>query len=396
MPNIERYGEARQLLQELSTADGIAASLDPIANYQAIFTRDAVMAGMAGLLIEDENISKGLLNTLTNLRKCQGPQGQIASNFHPGGGASFGSLSPRIDSVSWYVIGVGMAIKKGLLQAGDWKPSVAQCMDLLEALEYNGKDLIYVPMGGNWADEFPYFGFLLYDQALRLWALRLAAEVFGVAKWSKKAEAIKARITVNYFPEAHNEDHPLVYHKSLYKRAASKPRRHLACSFSPAGYQPWLDLAAHSLLAMALGPDECKPLSASLTYIQQEFLGKQKLPPAFSPVIKEGDPHWESLKNYHLFDFRNAPQHYHNGGIWPIWLGWLGMALANQGRSEQVGQLVEILQQVLNKNPGFLFEEYFQGDSLESKGTSRMAYSATGIVFLEGIVSNKIKFPISV
>ena len=49
---------------------------------------------------------------------------------------------------------------------------------LLDALEYNGHDLIYIPQGGNWADEYPYEGYVLYDQILRSWGLRLLGKHF--------------------------------------------------------------------------------------------------------------------------------------------------------------------------------------------------------------------------
>src|SRR4029453_13210966 len=98
------------LLRALNGPPGIRASLSTTANYDAVFTRDAVMAGVAGLLAGDAEIAGGLVRTLTHLRELQGPEGQIASNYRirseTAPRVSFGTLAPRIDSTTWYLVGI--------------------------------------------------------------------------------------------------------------------------------------------------------------------------------------------------------------------------------------------------------------------------------------------------
>ena len=60
--------KALELLHALTGPHGIRASLSTTANYDAVFTRDAAMAGIAGLLAGDEQIAAGLVRTLTHLR----------------------------------------------------------------------------------------------------------------------------------------------------------------------------------------------------------------------------------------------------------------------------------------------------------------------------------------
>ena len=90
------------LLRALCGPHGIHASLATVATYRAIFARDAVMAGIAGLLLGDDVITAGLVRTLDRLRELQGNEGQIASNFELRDNAaahvSFGTLAPRIDA----------------------------------------------------------------------------------------------------------------------------------------------------------------------------------------------------------------------------------------------------------------------------------------------------------
>ena len=364
---VPHLDEAIALLRSLSGPHGIHASQASMANYRAIFSRDGVMAGVAGLLLRDERICAGLARTLEGLRDTQGAVGQIASNFerrdHEPPHVSFGSLAPRIDGATWYLLGVALAARCGVINPDDFEDSVHAAVRVLDALEYNGRHLIYIPTGGNWADEYIYDGYILYDQVLRAWALRLLGVTYEEHAWVEKAGSIAARIDGSFWPEA---------------RSA---RCHPVASISPVGVRNIFDLAACSTLAVS---DIAPAMSAAaLDWITAEFLDAGRLPPAFHPVIRDGDPDWPALSNYHLHGFRNRPYEYHNGGIWPIWLGWLALALAHTGRTAALAQLRELSAMQLTTVPTYGFEEYFHGATGQALGTAHMASSATGIVFLD-------------
>lgn len=99
-------------------------------------------------------------------------------------------------------------------------------------------------------------------------------------------------------------------------------------------------------------------------------------------MIEEGDPDWPALRRYHLYAFRNRPHEYHNGGVWPIWLGWLALAFARTGRADDLARLRALVAARLDARPDYDFEEYLHGVTSVPGGTRRMAYSATGLVFL--------------
>ena len=360
------YEDAANLLRTLSGSHGIRASSSSHANYAAVFTRDAVMAGVAGLLMEDRQISRSLVTTLEQLRDLQGAQGQIASNYaHRAAGlpqVSFGSLVPRIDAPLWYLIGVGLAARAGVLDGTSFRTSVELVVGILDALEYNGRHLIYIPAGGDWADEYIYEGYILHDQVLRAWGLRLAGETFGRTDWSDKANLIEEAIVTSYWPVGTDRHFPLA-------------------AFSPTRVFDMFDLATCSLLAITGAAPVIA--SAALDWIEEHFLSIGQLPPVFSPVIDEGNSDWPALQRYHLHGFRNHPHEYHNGGIWMIWLGWLALGLARTGRREGLDTLVDAVSARLPVNGTYEFEEYFHGLSGMPLGTTQMAYSATGLVFLD-------------
>ena len=359
------HDEAVRLLRSLSGPHGIRASLSTTANYAAVFARDAVMAGVAGLLTEDPIISRGLARTLEQLRDLQGAEGQIASNYEMRDGqppkVSFGTLVPRIDATTWYLIGVALASRAGVVDPARFRDSVQAVIRLLDALEYNGRHLLYVPVGGNWADEYVYEGYVLHDQVLRAWALRLVGDVFSEPTWLTKAGQIELAIESSYWPDDAGRSFPIA-------------------AFSPARVHDVFDLASCSLLALS-GVAE-RMGEWALDFIGERWLARGALPPVFYPTITESHPDWPALSRYHLHGFRNLPHEYHNGGIWPIWLGWLGLALARGGRAADLARLRAALGGRLAAIDGYAFEEYLHGETGRPGGTLQMAYSATGLVLL--------------
>jgi hypothetical protein len=358
---------ALALLRSLSGDAGIRASATAHANYAAVFARDAVMAGIAGLLVHDERVTSGLRATLDGLRDLQGPQGQIASNYLVRADAapsvSFGTLVPRIDAALWYLVGVGLAAQAGAIDPSAHRDAVARVAALLDAIEYNGRHLMYGVVGGNWADEYIYDGYVLHDQVLRAWGLRLVSDVYGEPAWREKSERIDETISAAFWP------------------ATDTDRRHPLAAFSPARVHDVFDLATTALLgASGVAPS----LGArALEYVAEEFLARGALPPAFHPVIDETHHDWPALARYHLHGFRNRPYEYHNGGIWPIWLGWLALALARTSRTADLATLRTLVDRHLAAHPRFEFEEYFHGRTGVPSGVPLMAYSATGLLFLE-------------
>ena len=388
--------QAIQLLEKLCTPFGIRASLSNEGNYNAVFARDAVMSGIAGLLAENQTIIDGLISSLYYFKATQGSNGQIASNFQFDSQqvthVSFGTLSAKIDSCTYYLIGIGLLLQEGYLQAEDWKESVHKTIELLNSIEYNKRHLVYVPRGGNWADEYPYEGYLLYDQALRLWALRLCGNTFEEASWTAKANQIEETILGNYIIDPSYSTEGIKYHQVAYKRFSEKTTLpYYASGFSPIGYSTVFDLPANMLTTLVIKHEFNQRV---FEWIDDVFTSKEAFPSVFYPIITPTDSNWEEIANFYLFVFKNKPHHYHNGGIWMIWLGWAALALAQNGEDARVKQLYERCLSYIQHNPDFCFDEYI--DSLEMKvgGVKNLGYTATGIVFMDIAANHKERLQI--
>jgi hypothetical protein len=362
---------ALALLGSLRGPYGFHASATDTANYRAVFARDAIMAGIAGLLLADQHLVEGLDWTLEHLADLQGPEGQVASNFTFRGDGpptvSFGTLAPRLDAACWFLVGVGLGARVGAVDPAPLRDAVGRVVRLLDGIEYNGRHLLYVPTGGDWADEWIYEGYVLHDQVLRAWGLRLVGETYGQRAWREKSARIAETIDAAFWPaDAAEHDRPIA-------------------AFTPARTFDMFDLAATSLLAVSgLLP---RRTAATLDWIARTYLDRGALPPAFAPVIEEGHADWPALRRYQLHGFRNRPHEYHNGGIWPIWLGWLALAYGKAGRADDLQRLRALVHEAAVRlagadGDGFRFPEYLHGRTLAPGGTEQMAYTATGIVYL--------------
>lgn len=364
------------LLESLCSPIGIKASKSAEGNYHAVFTRDAVMAGLAGLLIGNTVVKRGLVLTLETLKRTQKKQGQIASNVQlledGSEKISYGTLSYKTDSLGFYLIGVGMAIKHALIVADDWKESIYKTLEQLEALEYNGRNLIYVPQGGNWADEYPYHGYVLFDQSLRMWGTKLMADIYCDEKLKQKASSIEIALSENYFLKA---DSTNPYHKMAHLRAIPTFSNYYLTAFTPSGYRMEFDLAANVITSLLIQNDDSQK---ALNWISEQ----QTPISAFWPIIQPEHKDWAAISDFFLYEFKNKPGHYHNGGIWWIWLGWLRQSYLKNGFIAEAEKLRSWAIDFLENHQNFEFDEYLSFPELEPCGTKWLGYTATGIILL--------------
>jgi hypothetical protein len=89
-------------------------------------------------------------------------------------------------------------------------------------------------LSGNWADEYITDGYVLYDQLLRVWALK-SYNHFGMPNQFQTKLRKSRQIEVNFTRIQH-----LKYHERAYNEISIK--NFMPCSFSPAGYKTSLML----------------------------------------------------------------------------------------------------------------------------------------------------------
>lgn len=384
------YEHSIQLLKKVASPRGFLASANDIANYKRVWARDGVICGLAGLLDGNQELVKGMKSTLLTLADHQHTRGMIPSNVYfgeQGVEVSYGGLAGRVDTVAWFIIGVCqyayLTKDKSLLE--QLKPQVLKGFEIQESWEYNDGDLMYVPRSGNWADEYPTQGFILYDQLLRVWALRSFLYFEDNPQLRAKEKAITSKICLNYKKRQNAQG---VYHPNAYNTL--EETSYWVASLEPAGYQTQFDGFANSLaLLLGIGTtQDQKELLAYTTGLQEEL--SLKLLPAFWPVIKEEDEDWKWLTNNCKYEFRNHPYEFHNGGTWQMVNGFYGCGLVLQKEALGAQEVLSAIEK-LNSIEDYSFYENFNSHTGAPNGVPYCAWSAAGQVLLSHYINgNKL------
>ena len=131
---------ALRTLHSVSTPHGILAGADDSTNYRAVWTRDAVVCGLAGLAAADATVTRARAASLQTLGDRQGPDGQIPSNVDPSTGrVSYGGLAGRVDTIPWYVIGCcAMALSDTDFDITPHRPRMKRGLQLLGVRGHRG------------------------------------------------------------------------------------------------------------------------------------------------------------------------------------------------------------------------------------------------------------------
>lgn len=392
----EAYAKALALLRDCATPDGFVASPSKRDNYRRIWGRDGTIISLAALLTRDSGLIETARKTFETLAQYQGPHGEIPSNVDPvAGRISYGGTTGRVDADLWFIIGCG----EYWLATGDDKflenmlPAIEKVRFLLGAWEFNSRGLIYVPLTGDWADEYLQNGYVLYDQLLYLQAQRTLARMHATMHGSsdhalnEKISRLRHLIRANYWfdNDAVPDD---AYHEVLYEkgRAAASSHcagRHWMPFFSPAGYGYRFDAFANVLVSLLDVADDTQRSKVDEFLAAKVVNDELPLLPAFHPVIEPVDADWEDLQVMFSYTFKNKPYEFHNGGLWPMVTGFYVADLARRQRTEEAQKYLQAIHRanaLAMDGQAWGFPEFVHGQKFTPGGTRHQGWSAAAAV----------------
>ncbi|MFC1223968.1 glycoside hydrolase 100 family protein [Pedobacter sp. BG31] len=385
MVNQKGYELALKLMARASTPSGFVAAVEEHDNYKRVWTRDGVITSIAALLSGKEALIGTAKATIETIFNHQHESGFMPSNVSPtDGSVSFGGTSGRADNPSWAVIGLSAYT----VLTGDnslWEKYVYQigrCFSVMDAWEFNGKHLIYVPQSGDWADEYIQHGYVLFDQLLRLWALRLASTLSENKDWSEKALNISHAIQLNYWK---CESQKQLYSPHLIHQLAAVSPHFWLMGFNPARVYHYFDLQANTF-CLLLGVGNREQTSNTIAYVKTLYNNNQDLIPSFHPTIEYSDADMQELKHNYAYSFRNKPGYFHNGGLWPVWNGWLAASLNHHQEYEMALKITADIHRA--NSSGDLFNECLNGTNQSPCGIPNCTWSAAGAVIAEQAIKN--------
>lgn len=389
------YDKAVELLHACSTADGFVASPSHSDNYRRIWARDGAIISLAALLTGDGELIDTACQTLKTLARYQGPHGEIPSNVDPiTDRISYGGTTGRVDADLWFIIGCGECWR--VTGDNDFLETVLPGLEkvrfLLGAWEFNNRGLIYVPLTGDWADEYLHNGYVLYDQLLYLQCQRTLFRVHAAVHGSsdhvlqEKFSRLRHLIRANYWfgGGAASDD---AYHEVLYRKglqaACHCADRHWMPSFSPSGYGYRFDAFAN-VLASLLGVADDEQRGKVDAFIAGELINDgMPLLPAFHPVIEPLDEDWEHLQMMFSYTFKNKPYEFHNGGLWPMVTGFYVADLAYRHKTREARRYLQAIHRanaMVMDGEAWGFPEYIHGQKLTPGGVRHLGWSAAGAI----------------
>ncbi len=381
------YKKAIALLHKATSNNGFLASAENITNYHRVWARDGVICGLAALLDGNQKLVQTFKETLQTLRTHQHEIGNIPSNVafeDKKPSVSFGGLAGRVDTISWFIIGVFNYVNftndTAFLTKN--KKATEKGFLLLESWEFNTSDLIYVPRSGNWADEYITEGHILYDQLLRLWALRCYQKWFPDKQIGDKIARVTKKLQQNFRKK---KDSETPYHPKAYENL--KDTSYWQTSVSPSGYQTQYDGFANAL-AILLRID--KEYDAKVIDYSEKLRNilPLRLLPAFWPAIQQKDWDWKLLENNCKYEFRNHPYEFHNGGTWQLVNGFYAAALAKNGHKKLAQQVLEKLHEC-NAVEDWSFYECFNSKTKAPVGVKNCTWSAAAAIIAKQYIKGK-------
>jgi hypothetical protein len=383
VPMTDVYSKAVALLKRASETYGFKASEENIDNYGRVWTRDSVVCGLAALSTDDDSLKASFRNSLNTLFQHQHPLGFIPSNVQMGNRsvASYGGPVGRADAPAWAVLGLCAysLCCDDTPFAKERENQVALALTTLDYWEFNGKNLVYVPRSGDWADEYDMHGYLLSTQLLRLKALELAARLFGRDEWNHKAQMIRQTVQ-DHFHVLSMSSKPM--EPTLTRQMNELPDDYWFAGFNPGEVYPRFDLLSNALaLWTKIGTNVQN--QRLFRFLETRLTDYLAILPAFYPEIKHGDAEMNILQNNYSYRFRNKAGAFHNGGLWPVWHGF--MAAACRPLRASLSERLSARMRLLPDSP-YAFNECYHAHTLEANGIPSCSWSAAGsILSIKGL-----------
>ena len=393
----EGYLEAIECLKRNSTPDGFSATPERHANYYSVWARDHSITALGALLTGDKHLiataKKGILNLLLH----QSDAGQIPSYIEIekktkiyGG---LGSIT-SIDSNLWVLICAAEIYKKtkdkrfiSTKQIQRYK----QIYRLVRAFDSNNCGLMEVHVAGDWADIVNRSYHVLYDECLHYQAFRdliyiykeflkkpeteLHGKVTKYVKWvTKRKKLIKPILNKLFWITPQNTDtikeQYMIYLSDLepypFYQTHLMPFKH--------DWSQRFDTFGNAL-AIITGIAPKTRAHTIVRYVDETKMNLERPIPALYPVMYPNDTDWEPI-----YELKEQPHTYHNGGIWPMVTGFWVAGLVKTGKKRHAERELVKLAEVLQKQQ-WLFAEYLHGESLNPMGRNNQAWSAAGYIF---------------
>ena len=386
--------KAADIVRQCISPIGLRASaLD--SGYPQVWARDSMITLLGATQLPGADMQQALKQSLITLGDHQTEQGAIPSNVGVHGGRT--DFRAYMDGNMWYVIGQHAYYEAygdtDFLRAS-W-PRIEQTFNWLLAQDVYQNGLVAMQEAADWMDQISIHGLGLCINVLYYRALTAAADLAraldlnpAAQTYDARAERVRTALQRDFWVDMaelatrpvsgrfEREENDIVWGRKL-SMIRERPYFLPYLGFRDLGH--WFD-ALGNLLAVLCDvatPDQAKQI---LAYVKQVGAESPYPVKAIYPTIYPGDKDW---RDYYYNRNLNAPNQYHNGGIWPFIGGFYVAALVKTGQPEAAEEALASLAKAghAGKDGEWEFNEWLHGVSGQPMGQPFQAWSAAMYVF---------------
>ncbi len=400
----EMFERAVSVLRHNSTEKGIRASKE---KYNQVWSRDSFITLLGANLLEDPELLEAAKNSLITLGSAQSSLGMIPVNYDLDFRKPRWFFAGSTDSASWYILGLAnlYSITHDPELLGASLDHAIAAFRWLRHQDSNNMLLIDSHPGSDWMDNsILRQGKTLYNNILFLMATKcmnrlcdISGKSVGPAHYLDY-QRLEARFREFFSPGEDAIRSGIWPNLADYDRdfLTSRPREGM--KFFP-NFITFNHVDMHfdslsNMLCILSGVSTPNMSESIMSYVHSNGLDSRHPIKSLYPTLKPGDRFYDYEYTQAKPEYwRNNPECYHNGGIWPFIGGFYLLALNKMG-SAQFGSALQSLADAnaLVVSKGDMgFNEWQHGITGEPMGQDGQSWNAG--MYIAAYLAGKGKDP---
>ncbi len=360
------------------------------ANYRSVWARDGAITIINTIELDAPDIRRAQRRTLETLMKAAAPNGQIPANVRIDDGipdyAGVGNIC-SIDSGLWVIIAFYNYVSKtndiDFLRVHAERLQAA--MNWLSAHDSNNDGLLEIPEAGDWTDLFGRSYNVLYDEVL--WyrtnvcyghILEMLGENSRAADYLRWSQTVRSRVLDVFWPNTAEPTTPRGNHHFANRQFNMGDTQYLIAEVTPFAFN-WRCDVYGNVLASLMNLLDVDRARTAFRFMWGVGVNEPHPVANLYPVVQAGDPDW---KAYYTVNLLNLPDHYHNGGLWPLvggmWVRFIHRLGFHDVACRELVRLAKLNQ--LGRDQEWEFNEWAHGKTGRPMGKAFQAWSAATFI----------------
>ena len=360
------------------------------ANYRSVWARDGAITIINTLELDAPDIRRAQRRTLETLLQAAAPNGQIPANVRIDDGvpdySGVGNIC-SIDSGLWVIIAFYNYVSK----TGDLNflrihaERLQAAMNWLSAHDSNNDGLLEIPEAGDWTDLFGRSYNVLYDEVL--WyrtnvcyghLCELLGDHGRAADYLRWSQHVRSRVLDVFWPNTTEPVTPRANHHFANRQFSMGDTQYLIAEVTPFAFN-WRCDVYGNVLAYLMNLLDVDRARTAFRFMWGVGVNEPWPVANLYPVVQAGDPDWRA---YYTVNLLNLPDHYHNGGLWPLvggmWVRFIHRLGFHDVACRELVRLAKLNQ--LGRDQEWEFNEWAHGKTGRPMGKAFQAWSAATFI----------------